>query len=103
MTQFITLETKPEEITVLQAAFAEVGAVGDAFEDEVYLARATGDGGDDDDQDNFSFDLFATSLNHSGDEVRDLDNGNQFGETIVGLLVAVRQEYDEELDEASVG
>jgi hypothetical protein len=41
-------------------------------------------------------------LNHSGDEVRDLDNGNQFGETIVGLLVAVRQEYDEELDEASV-
>ena len=102
MTQFITLETKPEEITVLQAAVAEVGAVGDAFEDELYLARATGDGGYDDDQDNFSFDLFATSLNHSGDEVRDLDNGNQFGETIVGLLVAVRQEYDEELDEASV-
>ena len=52
MTQFITLETKPEEITPLQAAYAEVGAVGDAFENNVYLARATRDGGDDDDQNN---------------------------------------------------
>ena len=104
MTQFITLETKPEEITVLQAAFAEVGAVGDAFEDEVYLARVTGDGGDDYDQDMFSFDLFATSINHSGDEVRDLrdDNGNQdheLGERLVGLLVEARQEFEASQDD----
>jgi hypothetical protein len=49
MTQFITLETKPEKITALQATFAEVNAIGCAFEDEIYLARAARDGGDDDD------------------------------------------------------
>jgi hypothetical protein len=112
MTQFITLETKPEKITALQATFAEVNAIGCAFEDEIYLARAARDGGDDDDLSHYILedDLFA---NNSGDEAQQYDRGdpgqssvdhtNHLGGILDGLLGQVRQEYeDEELDEASV-
>jgi hypothetical protein len=115
MTQFITLETKPEKITALQATFAEVNAIGCAFEDEIYLARAARDGGDDDDLSHsiLEDDLFATIANNSGDEAQQYDRGdpgqssvdhtNHLGGILDGLLGQVRQEYeDEELDEASV-
>ena len=130
MTQFITLETKPEEITALQATLAEVDAVGRAYEVNVYLARATRDGGDDDDDqdhDNLSFfsdvDLFATSIdatsiNNSDDEAQYYKSGDpgqssehEFGERIVGLLGQARQEFeverttindDDELDDATL-
>jgi hypothetical protein len=109
MTQFITLETKPEKITALQATFAEVNAIGCAFEDEIYLARAARDGGDDDDL-SHSFileeDLFATIANNSGDEAQQYDRGdpgqspvdhtNHLGEILDGLLGQVRQEYEDE-------
>jgi hypothetical protein len=109
MTQFITLETKPEEITALQATFAEVNAIGCAFEDEIYLARAARDGGDDDDLSHsiiLEDDLFATSANNSGDEAQQYDRGdpgqspvdhtNHLGEILYGLLGQVRQEYEDE-------
>jgi hypothetical protein len=128
MTQFITLETKPEEITALQATFADVDAVGRAYDDNVYLARATRDGGDDDDQenDNLSFssdvDLYATSINatsinNSDDKAQYYKSGDpgqssdhELGERLVGLLGQARQEYeverttinDDELDDASL-
>jgi hypothetical protein len=122
MTQFIPLETKPEEITALQATLAEVNAVDRAFDDNVYLAGANRDGGDDDDLDYFfEDDLFATSANNSGDEAQRYDRGDpgqssvdhtnhEFGERLVGLLGQARQEYeverttinDDELDDASL-
>jgi len=114
MTQFISLETKPEKITALQATFAEVNAIGCAFEDEIYLARATRGGGDDDlSYSMFEDDLFATSANNSRGEAQQYDRGdpgqssvdhtNHLGGILDGLLGQVRQEYeDEELDEASV-
>ena len=125
MTQFITLETKPEEITPLQAAFAEVGAVGRAFENNVYLARATRDGGDDDDQNNdntFAEDgaiggAFEDFLARTtGDDFQDNDNSsfslfapdndggdgaqsdkNELGE-IRGIIVGLMVEVRQEFD-----
>ncbi len=91
---------------MLDAISAEV--IGKALEKHPEFERAHW-------KDMFSFDLFATSFNHSGDEFRDLRDNNgyqdhELGERLLGLLVEARQEYeveqttinDEELDEASV-